>query len=458
MEGEAGPVDSRRRGFTRRDFLKWTAAAGLAGGFVGAGGLSASGIIRSSREPPPAWEVAPGVVDYSRVPKALGGPTPKVLKVAQWYDYWPGYFLDAFERYIKQTHDLDVTVQWDVYTSNEELFEWITLGKRRYDVFFPSNYVVDLLNHGGLVYNLDMDWIPNFANMNPDFISVPHDNPFDQRGSNGPYVSVPYFWGTTGVGFRTDKIPKEEVEALGFDFLWMDSYQPRKSGYPRVELRKNMRMLDDERDVLGWGFKKAGWELQRSQGLTPTGRFPPDGPQWTTNETDPGRVKEAGKWLFACKPNLFDFNSTEDSSSLAGGSAWLNQAWSGDIMYAKRPDQNNSLPADYVIPHQGSTWWIDCAAIHSKSRNLWLAHEFINFIHDVKQNLVLTKWNLYSTPNQACYEALKPYNNGWDMRSEPVLYPNIYAREDFKLCDISGDVGLNALLNLYNPLWFDLTG
>lgn len=426
------------------------------------GVLTASGLYDVPKEPVPRYEIAPGVIDYMHggVPEDLSGPTPNILKVAQWYDYWPGSFLKNFKDYMKKTYNRDVTVQWDVYTSNEELFERITLGKQRYDVFFPSNYVVDLMKNGNLIYNLNLEWIPNFANLDPNFVSLPKEEPFDRRGPNGDFVSVPYFWGTTGVGFRTDRIPKEEVEARGFDFLWMDSYTPQKAGYRTIDLKKKMRMLDDERDVLGWGFKKGGWETQKAQGLTPTGLFPPDGPQWTTNETDPARVDEARKWLLAARPNLFDFNSTDSTSSLAGGSATLNQVWSGDTMYAKRPDQNNPLPVDYVIPNQGSTWWLDCAAIHSKSRNVWLAHRFLNFIHQLDNNISLTMYNLYSTPNKACFDALKPFPNEthYDMREDPVLYPNIWAKEDFRRCDISGDVGLRALLNLYNPVWFELTG
>ncbi len=458
--------DGSPRRIGRRSFLKYTAAAGVVGALAGMGTLSAANIVRGPKEPTPAWEKGPGVVDYGLagtkdLPEDLSGRTPHLLKVAQWYDYWPGSFLLDFEKYMKQTYGLQVSVQWDVYTSNEELFEWITLGKRRYDVFFPTNHVVDLLKKANMIYNLNLEWIPNFKNLDPQFISVPREDPIDKRGIGGDFVSIPYFWGTTGIAFRTDLIPKDEVEALGVDFFWMDSYQPKAAGYGRVELRKKMRMLEDMRDVYCFGFKKVGWEWQEAQGLTPTGSFPPDGPQWTSNETDTARVTTMGKSLFECKPNLFDYNSTEDTLSLVGGSAVLNQAWSGDVTYASRPDQNQPMPVDYVIPIQGSRWWTDTMVIHNQSRNLWLAHQFINFVHSVEdpwqENQLLTKWNLYSTPNKACFDLLKPFQNGWDMTKDPRLYPNLWAKEDLKRCDLPRDVGLSALLNLYNPLWFDLT-
>ncbi len=422
------------------------------------GVLSALGTIKAPQETPPPWEIAPGIVDYSKVPEDLSGPTPNVLKVAQWYDYWPGSFITDFIDYMKAQYNKTVDVQVSIYTSNEDLFTWITLGRQQFDVFFPSNYVVDLMKHSNMVYTLNPDWIPNLQNLGPAFVGVPAGNPFDMRTYAGQsyYVSIPYFWGTTGVGWRTDKIPRQDVEQLGFEFLWKSSYTPSDPSYPPLDLVKRMRMLDDERDVLGWGFKKAGWESQKEQGLTPTGNSPP---QWTTNETDTARLRAAGDQLFAAKPNLFDFNSTEDATSLVSGTSYLNQAWSGDIMYAKRPDQNVALPVDYLIPIQGSTWWIDCAAIHSKSRNLWLAHQFLNFTQDVREHMILTKWNLYSTPNQRVYEQLlaQPFPNGWNMGTDPILYPNVYDPTGWARCDMSSDPGLAVLINEYNPLWFNLT-
>ncbi len=470
------------RGITRRGFLKWGVIGGVAAGVLGLGALSTLGYIRRPPAPPPPWEIAPGVVDYSKVPyQQLSGPTPHVLKVAQWYDYWPGSFLTDFETYMQQRYGMNITVQVDIYTSNEELFEWITLGGKKYDVLFPTNHIVDNIKKGGFLYNLNLDWIPNYANMWSDFIKVPHhvDSPdnLDQRLDPSPTggqmlstVSVPYFFGTTGIAFRKDIIPKADVEAVGLDFFTMPSYTTSTGN--KVNLAGQMRMLEDQRDVFMFGFKKAGQLWQKSQGIpfspyiadyTDSARVPWKGTQWTSNETAPDRINAMGNWLFQCRPNLFDFNSTQDTPSLIAGIAVLNQAWSGDITYAQRPDQNNPQPADYVVPYQGSRWWQDNCTIHTASRNLWLAHQFINFIHNVdtpwQENQLLTRWNLYPTPNKACFDWLTahPFPNGYDMTADPRLYPNLLAPDDWARCDLPRDVGTYTLLNEYNPLWFDLT-
>jgi len=224
--------------FTRRRFLKVVAGAGVVTGVLGLGALSGLGIVYRPPEPPPPWEIAPGVVDYSKVPEGvLGGPTPNILKVAQWYDYWPGSFKTDFQNYMA-AKGYTVSVQQDTFTSNEELFEWITLGGKKYDVIFPTNHIVDNIKKSALIYNLNLAWIPNFSNLWSDFVRVPHhvDSPdnLDQRQDpNGlNYVSVPYFWGTTGIAWRKDQIPKDEVESIGLDFFTMASYSPQAAGYP----------------------------------------------------------------------------------------------------------------------------------------------------------------------------------------------------------------------------------
>ena len=499
------------RTISRRTFLKWTAAAGVLAGVTGLGALSTLGYVYRPPSPPPAWEIAPGVIDYgiweSMHPlnnqdytNQLGGPTPNVLKVAQWYDYWPGSFITDFVDYMKVTYNLSVDVQVDIYTSNEELFEWITLGGKKYDVMFPTNHIVDTIKKGGFLYNLNLDWISNFNNLWTDFIRVPHhvDSPdnLDQRQDpNGlHFVGIPYFFGTTGIAFRSDVIPKADVEEIGLDFFTMSEYTTLNPGTlpagTTVTLKNQMRMLEDLRDVFTFGFKAAGWADQQANNLTPSPYIEPYtdtngvtwprpgvGTQWTSNETDSAKVGAMRDWLFRCKPNLFDFNSTGDTPSLIAGLAVLNQAWSGDIAYAQRPDQNNPQYADYVVPKRGSRWWQDTCTIHSASRNIWLAHQFINFIHSVDaawpENQKLTRWNLYPTPNKACYDyfwnlehangAYAPptpiWSTGstWIMTDDARLYPNIKDPDTWARCDLPRDVGFDALINKYNPLWFDLT-
>ena len=88
-------------------------------------------------------------------------------------DYWPGSFKTDFQNYMA-AKGYNVSVQQDTFTSNEELFEWITLGGKKYDVIFPTNHIVDNIKKSALIYNLNLAWIPNFSNLWSDFVRVPH--------------------------------------------------------------------------------------------------------------------------------------------------------------------------------------------------------------------------------------------------------------------------------------------
>ncbi len=444
----AGPVAAPRK-IGRRRFLKYAAVGGVAAaaGALGLGYLT--GFIRIGGQSRPAWEIADGVVDYDRVPIPERGST-LTLRIAQWFDYWQPKFLDdsdwSFRSYMQSTYGIDVHYLVDYFTSNEELFLWISpLQKKEYDVIFPSNYYVELLNNANWIYNLKKDWLPNMQHLDPRFVNVPADKPFDRR-PNGEQVSLPYFWGTTGIGYRTDYISAADIEAQGWDFFLQSTYQSE-------QLAGRMNLLDDERDVITMGLKGAGWKWQESQGLTPTGMVPPDGQQWTSNDVEDSKTQAARNYLLQAKPNLFSFTSTNVIPSLQNGVAWANQGWSGDIVNAIAPD-SAEFPIDYIVPRQGGTWWVDCMAIHSKSKNIWLAHQFMNYIHQPDVMVRLTEWNKYSCANLAAWELLGPQGlTGWEIKYDPRLYPDDAA---WRRLDLTRDVGLDVTQRVYDPLWEDL--
>src|SRR3972149_4721820 len=87
----------------------------------------------------------------------------RTLNVAQWYDYWPGNVVDGFASWMAQKWGVtDVEIRWqsNIYTSNEELFTWVTQTGRKFDVMFPTNYTVETMEKAGIIVNLKKEWIP----------------------------------------------------------------------------------------------------------------------------------------------------------------------------------------------------------------------------------------------------------------------------------------------------------
>ncbi len=539
-------------GVSRRSFVKYAAF----------GGLAAVGAVAAWRYPTgwdswmsygqKPWELDYGVIDYDKVKQYEGplnaqgvpqiyvdNPSKRILNVAQWYDYWPGKILLDFGDYMNAKYGLPgVSVSWasNIYTSNEELFTWVSQTGRKFDVMFPTNYTVETMEKAGYVANMNKDWLPNYVNIfgpvpsqwpdgfqnhRSDFPLSVQDYPTWPNGYNNErgvdfrtpalngyayrmnrdtypnpstemtwneqnsLVAVPYQWGTTGIGYRTDVFDRADIEDLGWEAFELDSYKG-------TDLTKKKMMLDDMREVYTAALKEVGWKKQvafRQAGLTTadptsitrnTGPTTPGGStpatyaedpfggqfQWSNNEVADSRLQDATDWLMSFVGETWGFNTPQQGPWLVSGTRFLDQAWSGDIMYAVRPNSNQHLPVDYFVPKQGGARWIDNAVIHRECEKLWLAHQFINFILDAKVGATISIWNLYGAPNAWSFELLhddpaytfngqnsdgSPYT--WNPAEDSRIYADIainYAGDPIlSRCEYQKDVGVRNTLKYF---------
>src|SRR5690606_27486685 len=60
--------------------------------------------------------------------------------------------------------------------------------------------IVRLLIDEKLLEKIDHANLPNFGNLDPDFIGLPFDP--------GNDYTIPYQWGTVGIGYNTEKVPE----------------------------------------------------------------------------------------------------------------------------------------------------------------------------------------------------------------------------------------------------------
>ena len=87
-----------------------------------------------------------------------------------------------------------IAVRYDLYASNDELFAKLRGGNPGYDVIFPTNDYVERMIAADMLLPLDHAKIPNRVNVDPAFA----DPAFDP----GLRHTMPYFWGTVGLGYR----------------------------------------------------------------------------------------------------------------------------------------------------------------------------------------------------------------------------------------------------------------
>src|SRR4030066_42027 len=110
-----------------------------------------------------------------------GGAKSTELNFYGWSEYVPQALLDGF------TQETGIKVNYDTYSSNEELLAKLQAGASGYDVIIPSDYTVAILIKQGLLEEIDLKQIPNFENVVAEL-----KNPYFDPGNK---YSVPYQWG-----------------------------------------------------------------------------------------------------------------------------------------------------------------------------------------------------------------------------------------------------------------------
>jgi spermidine/putrescine transport system permease protein len=321
---------------------------------------------------------------------AVGGD--RVLNLFIWSNYIAPATLARFEqRY-------GVTVNVDLYDSNEALLAKLQAGNAGYDVICPSDYSVQVLRAQGLLRPLDRSALPHLVNVDPAFLDRSYDP--------GNRYSTPYFWGTTGIAY-------DRTKTAGPIDSWTALWDPRYRG--------RILMLDDAREAFMAALKSLGYSL---------------------NTTDRARLVQARDLLVRQKPLVRAYNSTNFEDVLLSGDVWLAQGWNGQ--FAKAMSQNPDIV--YVIPREGATVFIDNLAIPADARNPELAHAFIDFTLEADVAAEICETMKYSSPNRAAWPLLSDAT-----RRNTAIFP---PPDVMRRLELIQDLG--AATVLYDELWTEV--
>ncbi|NLY97387.1 MAG: spermidine/putrescine ABC transporter substrate-binding protein, partial [Clostridiaceae bacterium] len=222
------------------------------------------------------------------------------LYVYNWGDYMDMEVIKMFEK------ETGIKVRYQTYTTNEDMYVKLKSGSAKYDVIFPSDYMLDRMVQEGLVQKIDLNNIPNFALIN-DIFKDPEYDPGNQ-------YSVPYLWGTVGILYNK-KMVQEPVDS--WNILWDKKYE------------KKILMVDSQRDSLGVALKRLGYSM---------------------NTTNTKEVDEAKNSLIEQKPLVLAYIVDEARDKMANEEAALAVVWSGEAILAM--EMNEDLA--FAYPKEGS--------------------------------------------------------------------------------------------------------
>jgi len=278
------------------------------------------------------------------------------------------------------------------YDSNETMLAQIDAGVA-FDLVVPSDYMVSIMKTSDLLVELNPETIPNLANIAEEFTDLPYDP--------GNVYSVPYQWGTTGIGYAYGAIDDEEGVSWGVIFD-QDQATPN-AGF--------ISLLDDERETMGAALIYLGYSLN------------------TTNEAE---VDEAAALIKETKDWIGSFNSAGYWDLLTTGETRVAQGWNGDFLFAYDEASTDDYDAyedfGYAIPIEGAAAWVDTMAIPTTAEHPCTAQTFINFMLDPFNGAELTNYNYYASPNAAADEFIWEEILEWEAIYPP---PEVVERLEF---------------------------
>ncbi len=325
----------------------------------------------------------------------------KVLNFYNWSEYIEPEIFTLFEE------ETGIKVVEDTFGSNEDLLGKLQGGATGYDVIVPSDYMVATMIELGMLAELDHSKLENIGNLDPTFTDPPYDP--------GLAHCVPYFWGTTGIGFNWNDW--EEAPA-SWEYLFIPENAAQFEG--------RISMLDDMREVLGAALIYLGY---------------------SPNTTDEAELEEAKQVILAIKPYIAAFDSDTYEDNMVTGDIALVHGWSGDVFTAQVEDEN----IDYVIPEEGAVKWTDNLCITADAaadpQRLEMAYQWIDFLNRPEIAAMNTNYVWYASPNAAAEEFIDPEILGYE-----AVYPS---EEVFAKLQWLENVG--EATELYSRIWTEIS-
>ena len=288
------------------------------------------------------------------------------LALYNWGDYLAPEVLTRF------TAATGARATQDYYLAEAELVAKLRAGAA-YDVVFPIDYLISRMHKQGLLRALDRAALPGLANLDPRLPAWEKD---------GQVFAVPYLWGTTGIGYDSEK-----VEA---PTSWKALFDPRYAG--------RISVIDSKGDVFDQALLAAGMDI---------------------NSTDKPAIRETVYPMLVAQKQLLRAYDANPARALVAGETWIAQIDSGDLLRAQK--QRPSLR--YVIPDEGAVLWADYVAVPKAARVPELALRFVEFLLDPEIAAINANYLRYATPNKTAIERGLVEGTG-----DPALYPPPAAR------------------------------
>ena len=263
---------------------------------------------------------------------------------------------------------------YDTFAQNDEMMAKFQGGATgQWDISAPTMNYIPAMREQGFIQKLDLTRIPNVKYIEAAFKGQWWD-PTDEW-------QVPKDWGTTGITIRT-KIVKEDVKT------WKQFFEvaPKYTG--------RIVVVDSPDDIFIAPLKSLGYSL---------------------NSADPKELEEARQLLLGLAPHILALDSDQYNTKIANEEAVLGLTWTGGILELR--DQPETADVVYLIPEDGTAFWVDSWVVLAEAPHPNAAHAWLNFIQEPEIQAIETETNQYATANRAAKAFIDP-----KMLNDPALF------------------------------------
>jgi spermidine/putrescine transport system substrate-binding protein len=309
-----------------------------------------------------------------RQPRATEEPAPRLtgeiedeLVIYNWAAYLNPETVKAFEK------DFGVKVRaTDFYESNEEMIAKLKGGATGYDLIAPTGSYLPAMADEGLVMPLDLSRIPNLSNVDERFLGFSWDP--DNR------YHVPKDWGTTGVGYL-QRFVDEDVTSWEQFYGLGEKYSGKYT------------VLDSQYEVIGSALKRLGFSY---------------------NSGSQDEIDQALDMLIPFKPHIAQITSSQYRQMMSRAEIYLALGWNGDFFFVLE-DQPS---VKYVIPEEGTEYWLDVWSVPADAPHPVAAHEFMNWILTSENQGRETSYTYYAS----CVTGHEEFTDR-AIINDPSIYP-----------------------------------
>lgn len=315
-----------------------------------------------------------------------GGAAPdeeKTLFIYNWSDYIAEDTIAQFEA------ETGIKVTYDVFDSNEVLEAKLMAGSTGYDIVVPSLSFLGRQIMAGVFQPLQIATLNNYGNLDAELMQ--RIALMDPRNAH----SVPYLWGTTGIGYNVGKV----AEALGEDYQvdsWELIFNPE---YASKVSACGLAVLDAPSEMLPVALHYLGED---------------------PNSFEEEVIRKGEALMQSIRPYITYFHSSQYINDLANGDICVAVGWSGDVFQAadRAEEAGNNVEVDYIIPEEGAPMWFDMLAIPKDARHPGNAHKFIDFLLRPEVMAGISNYVAYASGNAASLELVDE-----EVRDNPGVYP-----------------------------------